>query len=708
MIYTLKTMQVYSCVSSIKIVDNKIYTLNTGNVLNIFSKKSFAELAKHILIQDSSQRHLYDKTYAISSNMYFYASKYSDKGGSLFLLKDDKIIEKAYLDFHDEPVSVSTFSNNSQLLAIGGEDGKVFFYDLNFEKSIFSFNPRSDAISSISFSKNDKFTCVAAYDKSIIIYNILSNKKIREVELSDAVEDSIFLDNSLKIIGITRDKKLFLYDEERVETLKYSDFEFRSWPSVIIEIGYKHLLVATRSDILYLINSETLEITKEIILTNIGVKTLAIDEDSLYIGYIDGSIEVIDTMSGYKEFELNLKINKFDVATSLIEKNSFLLAFEVALKYDTIWEQVLDMAKTHILKKDEEKALKLVKPFFFDKKKEQEYNFLNANKNDISHFVELVKSEKDILAFRFADEIKHLKNTKEYATIEKRWQRVYQTCKLMFEKENTESSQKAINTLKRYAVIASKRKEIDNLIKNYKNFITAYKLVKARSFKLYFLLVKKRPFLAEEELYNKVNQIGYQTYLKLLDFENKEEFEKATAIAKYLLDFTDFAEKATEHIELIKLKSELQKSIDNDDIGAVYDIVNSTLRLENYKPFINYHKKFNNKRVKALEFAKNGKTEDVYALLIEYLTIEYLINSIALVFKLSYLSEMKNVAETNFDFIHWIKTLERYNLIYGLDNEILSFAKEFKLEELLAKYRSKYEDKDFKNSVFYDSIVVFL
>ena len=706
MINLLNTIKLHASVSAIKTTDNAIYILDASYLLSVYSTDDYSAINKHLLIQEKDDRHIYDKSYAISSDFNTYASKYDDFSGILFSLNDSKLTKKDNLNFHDEAVCVSTFSHNSNLLAIGDEDGKVFFYDLIIEKLLFSFSPRADAISSISFSKNDKFTCIGSYDKSIIIYNIISNNKVAEIPLSDVVEDSIFLDDTIKIAGITRDKKLFIYSGINNKII-YADYEFDEWPTVIIKIGYNHLLIGTRGDTLYLVKSDTLEIAKAIKLQYIGVKTLAADDKSLYIGYIDGTIEVINTTYKHKEFEINLKNNKYKEATYLIEANIFLLTNKIIKKYDTVWEQVLDMAKAHLVEKNDEGALKLVTPFFFDKKKEEEYNFLNSNKNDIAHFMELVKKEKHILAFKFADEKTYLKYTKEYNEIENRFQKVYQTCKLMFDKNDLESSQKAIDTLKRYTTISSKKKQVENLITNYKDFIRVFKLVKARNFKLYHILVGKKPFLAEEELYNKVTQLGHQTYLKLLDLEQKEEFEKATTIAKYLLDFTTFKDKASQRISSIKSKIELKDYIDNDDIDAIYDAINNNNELENCKAFINYHMDFDDKRNKALQSAKDGKTNDVYVALSKYLNIDYLINSIALIFKLSYLSEMENSAKKDFDSIHWIETIARYHKIYGLDNEILSFAKEFKREDLLMQNSFNDEKQDFKNIDFYDSIIIF-
>jgi WD40 repeat protein len=248
----LYTLRMQGSVSSIKVVDDKIYAVDNKYNLSIYSNETFEIIERLSLIKDSTERHVYDKSYAISSNLDFYASPPSSSSGNLYYLKDIHVIKKSELSFHEEAVSYAEFSNNSELLAIGADDGVVYFYNLDYEKAILSFLPRSDAISSISFSKNDQHVSVGSFDKSIILYDIESNSEVANVSLSDVPEDVVFLNNKFKVAGITRDKKLFIYDNAD-GALNYLESSFDEWPTKIERIGSNHLLVSTRADILYLI-----------------------------------------------------------------------------------------------------------------------------------------------------------------------------------------------------------------------------------------------------------------------------------------------------------------------------------------------------------------------------------------------------------------------------------------------------------------------
>jgi glutaredoxin-related protein len=152
-----------------------------------------------------------------------------------------------------------------------------------------------------------------------------------------------------------------------------------------------------------------------------------------------------------------------------------------------------------------------------------------------------------------------------------------------------------------------------------------------------------------------------------------------------LLDFTNLKDKAAQRMEIINSKNNLQEYIKNDDTYGVYETIEQTKELENFKSFIKYHKIYDDTKQEALQSAKDGNTEIVHNTFDKYFEINYLEKSMSMVFKLSYLCEMKNAMDVNPASIHWLETVRRYTNTYGWDNEIISFQKEFGLEEKIMK-----------------------
>ena len=703
MIQFLASLKVPGSILRIEVVDDFIYILDNKFTLVIYSNNDFTLQNSYTLLSSQEDKHIYENTVAISKNLDFYHSYTNKTSGVLFRIKLDKIRQTPNIELNKRAVSFAKFSNNSKTLLIGGEDGRSCFYDLESQRSFFSLEARSDFISSASFSKNDKLVCIGGYDKAIKIHDIEKHKLLAEVDLSDTPEDIIFLEDESGVVGITRDKKLFYYllKEKR---LQYANMLFAEWPTSITKIGLNHVLVGTKGDLLYILNLNELQLVKRLTIDNFGAKSLKVDNDKLYIGYSNGKLKIIDLNHRYEEYKSALQSNKFAKATNLIRENIFLITKEISKKYDNVWEQVLDMAKDALLTQEVEKAHRIVKPFLWDKRKKDQFNALQINLKDIKHFEKLVEEKKYVLAYKFSDEKAFLQTQKTYQELEDAFHKQFQVAKTLFMKDTDEDIQRAKNIITPYIKITSKKDLIQSLILNYKIFVRSFKLIKARNFKVYFRLVKNNEFLQEEKLYEKVYEIGKQTYNKLLELEQKGDFQEASKLAYTLEDFIPFHHVLDEVKQSIHSKQELEKLIKEDDIHSIYNKIAYSTELELCPLFTEYHKKFELKKEEATVFANQGKSPQVKETLQDHINIEYLINSIAIIFKLSYLVEIELAMQNSPEHVNISATLQRYALLFGIDDELYLLAKKSNFYHLVPNYPPN--PTGYYSNNFYANIVV--
>lgn len=687
----------------VEIIQNNICILDNKYRLFIYSNETFNLVDNYVLLDSQEDKHIYENSLCISKNLDVYESLFKSSSGLIFNVKNHELIKSSSIELHKRNVSYAKFSQDSKTLLIGGEDGIVHFYDLESKRSQFSLEPRADFISCATFSHNAKLVCIGAYDKAIEIYNIYKHTVISRVEVSDTVEDVIFLDDDNSVIGITRDRRIFSYSIKNDELL-FGDTIFNEWPTSMVRVGFNHVLVGTKGDILYIFKIDDLMLLRKFRVDNFGVKTLKVDSRTLYIGYSNGELKIVNMDYLKKEFELNLKSNKFAKATSLMKSNIFLMTSEMVKTYDKVWPQVLDMAKDIMAEKDMQRAEKLAKPFFWDTKKKEEFMFLNANIANFKHFEDLVQRGSKIVAFKFADEKEYLKVTKSYKELEKDFNKTFQMAKILFSKDTPEAVTQAKETISPYLSIESKKSMINNLLLNYKVFVRSSKLIKVRNFKVYFNLVQKNAFLQEESLYSKVVEIGNQTYSKLLKIEHEGDFDKALEVADYLIDFTPFYDKVIEVEDTIDAKLELKELVEQDDTRAVYNLIAELDFLELSSIFSEYHKKFELQKEQATKYANEGNTPKVKELLSHYLSIEYLLNTITATFKLSYLVEIEVALKEHPDKVDLRLTLERYALIFGVDSQIQQLAKKLQFTQLLPDV--KEERTSFNIKDFFERVVV--
>lgn len=74
---------------------------------------------------------------------------------------------------HSNNMSCIAYSTDGQLIATGGEDGKVKLWNLHSGFCFITFHEHTSAISSIVFSGNKKFVVSASLDGTVRAFDVL-------------------------------------------------------------------------------------------------------------------------------------------------------------------------------------------------------------------------------------------------------------------------------------------------------------------------------------------------------------------------------------------------------------------------------------------------------------------------------------------------------------------------------------------------------
>ena len=702
----LSSLSALSSIIAMKITTDDIILLTNQYQLLIYSKHTFQIVLKKQISSKLATRHIYENSFAISCKGDLYLSLL-DSGKAVLLKYDESIKVIANINSNTKPISSAAFNNKATLLGIGGEDGKVFFYSLKDNKIVKSLKTRPDYISDIAFSDDGQFTIISSFNKTNTLYSFNVAKEQNSFFSDDVIEKSIFIENNTKIASICRNNKLLIYDID-TQMLYSSNFVFDEWPTTISKLNDKFILVATKGNQLYIIDYMRFDIFKTIELNNNGVVTLEIDSGRLYIGFIDGELKIIDILSQVEQFRLHLKLKKFDLASELIKNNIFLATDESVTEFDLAWPDILSDAKKLIINGKETDANLLVQAFFFDKLKEQEYRFCLGHIDDFNSFTQLIEEQKYVDAFILADNKEFLKKTKDFDSLEKHFTKIFHNAKLLFAREgNIQNIIKAKELLNKYTAVPSKKTLINNLITKHKIFSAAEKLIKERNFSQYFLLVKNNIFLQDEEIYNKVILIGNHTHAKLKIFEQENEYEKAIEVAYYLKDFLPLKKIMEETIISLQKKQFLVKKIQENDIAFVYNFILREPKFEIFIPFIKYHNLFLNLIAKSHEYAKIGDLANLKKMLNKYIKIKYTIHLVAQEFKLAYLAEIEQIMSHNkSESIDWLSTLQLYETIFGIDNELIYTSDRYELSNYISQLQNSNRFDGYLTIDFPDSIIV--
>jgi hypothetical protein len=703
MITVAKSVRVASSVLAMNGNEKILIIIDSSYNMYLLNKATFEIIKKIPITSKYGTRHPYDHSFSISSNLDILISSPSD--ARAFLMRfTEKLQAVKTMDYNDRVVSCSCFSSDSHIVTIGGQDGKTFLYDVDKKQLTGALKTVPDHISAIAYSADKRFVAISSFDKSTVIFNLECNVVVRRFKLEDfAIEEAIFVDGDTKIIGLTRHKSLVMYDIP-TRALTTSVFEVSDWPTQVVAMGPHHIVVATKGYDLYLINHYTFKITKVLTLENSGITHMLLQNHYLYLGYVDGQVDIINTHLYIKELTLHLRINEFKESTALIEKNPFLLTQEMVSKYDKLWPMTLEKVKQLLFEGKVDEALDMAKPFFLDPRKEEEYNFCLGHADIFEKLQEYIDKKSYLEAHSLCDDYPYLKNARVYELLDKQWTRLFQACKLLFIKNDPASHASAKATLRPYMAVPSKKVLIENLESEYKTYMKADELIRERNFKGYFDLVGYSPFLKYEEMYTRVLQIGNQTLEKLKILEGQGRYDDALKVAMYLKDFTPLREKITQTMEMLTIKKQMIVWIENNQILKIYECVDKYKDLEFFDPFIAFHKHFLDLQEKGWELAKLGRSAWIAKTFAPYVRAAYTMHTVGQIIKKSYLQEFKFACDTQRSEIDFERTIKQYMGLFGLDNELFYLARTEKFENML-KLDDKsgnergYETKEYPHSI---------
>ena len=430
MYYTLKSLYNNSPIVAFNIIDDKVLLLNNQYRFLVFDTKNYDVLYQKEISTSFESRHAYDTSMSISNTQELLLTQVKSLKSHLIKFTD-KLSNVATVSLHKGDISCSTFSHNAKMLTIGGEDGKAYIYSVEDKEVLRTFPRRPDYVSHISFSQDDKFISIHYFDNSNIIYSFDKGTIVHEYKSDNVVAKALFPKTNNASINITKDTKIFKYDFKEEKNIEL-DFSIDEWPSAILHLNEDFVILGTRSKYLYILDVSKQIIIAKLDLENIGVTSLFIDKEKLYINFIDGELRILDMANALEEFELSLKLKKFKEATQLLQKNIFLAIHPSARKYDEDWKDVLLKAKKSLAANEKKTAEDMVKPFLFDPKKEEQFLFCLGNVQDYKLLLNHIESRRYIDALVLVDEKDYLRQTKEYEALNKHFIKRIHDAKFLF------------------------------------------------------------------------------------------------------------------------------------------------------------------------------------------------------------------------------------------------------------------------------------
>ncbi len=701
MIHTKKLLHFNSAPVFIKHSRDNIDMIDNSYIHYHIDNQTF-EVQKKTAIQKNSIRHEYTKVFDISNDaLHAYPTKDTK---SLILIKSDNGLKIVSNEKLLEAVAIVKFSHNSKMLVVGSKNGDLWLYDVRLGKIIYTLAPRSDEISSIIFSKDDKLVSIASYDKRIEVYNTTNWHLDCTFEQDFVTEDMVFSSDNKNLYAVQRDGNILAFDLKNREVL-YNNNLGQHWLSTIET--YKsdnYAMVGARDNILLIVDLKTGKVIKTKLLQNQGLNSADFSSQSLLMAFADGSMLVCDMLKNRDETSVALKMEDYKKAKQLIDSNILLYLDGSIDELHKSGAKVLKQIITLIELGKIEEAVSAAEPFLDNEEFSEQFSLYMSQRSEIAQFIEAIEAKNFTTAYKLADEYEYIQELKKYQQLEEFWYKCFNEAKNMIAKNPNDGAAKirAKGKLQSFLNVSSKQKSIKNLLENTVVFFQADTFVREKKFIQFFKLCEEHKFLEDTKVYNKVISITQLLLANVNKSLQQKDYKNAILTARRLLSFTPVKEEASKHIKEIRVIEKFNIATQEKNLLSTFSLVHENEFLENLLEYKTIMKNFDKTNEDAKEHAVSGDIQQTFCAIDEYMDIDYLKDHIAFTLKLAYLNSIPSVSQEK--SVNWKKTFVNYIELYGKDQELKNIAIENGVLDIYESIQEDenckgYKDKSFKEGV---------
>lgn len=680
MVDTLKQLRATGSVLAIKPYVDGCFVID--NEYQHFSyDHDFIRVDENKLIEDTAPIHRYSHAISISSeDKIFLAKAKSSEGIVLNLLDKDEPAK--VVDRKEGYIEASDFSLDNSLASFGSQEGRTYIYSAEKMKHILTLPPKNDYISKVCFSDDNHYLLSSCFNCSNVIYDFYENKISAEFITASTLEDAIFIQGNRKLFYILRNGASGIYniEDKKIET---ENNTFTYWPtSIVTFLEDKYVLIGTKSKYLMLFDIEENALIAMEPLSFIGISSLSKKDEKLYVGFINGVVQVIDTAYCLDAFEVAYKVKDFDRLHQLVDKNVFLKLhpYYNELK-ESSWVETLPRIIELLSKGLHTNAKKLAAPYLHDETYQKIYLGLQKRTHDIIAFYKLIDKMKIKDAYMKVEKMPLLKYAPPYILLEKKWTAAFLQAKKLIKQGITEYK-RAYRLLDPFSRIPEKRDLILALVNQPEVFFDSEKEIEKQNFQGYFEYIKKHQFLEKTPLHAKVKLLGESYDVKLDKAEHQWDLKRMKYFSEILQYFPEYKNRSYLTITKLKAMKRVGDALKENNLADIFALMEQYGYINTYPEVRKIRQAYIEASRNAINYALVGDGKNVYRLLREYWDIQQCTSKVSTVMRLSFYNEMKKY-HTN-KKVDWPTSIGRYLERFGSDADIENLANDVGIGEMMA------------------------
>ena len=520
---------------------------------------------------------------------------------------------------------------------------------------------------------NEKnLVATACFDRTISIYDIDKNIEVVRFKTDEVAQNILFFENDAFVFAACRDGKGIVFDIKNETSLSVREY-FQEWPITMVPSrDRRHALVGTRDGYLHAIDLKHNHERFKVRVREIGISNLFVEEDYLFISYVDGMTEIYDINEGEEQIKSCILQQEYEEAREELNKNILLYLHPVIEMFDKAWGDAIAAVKKALLNDDLMLASKIASPFLFDPAKKEEFHALMADLEYVMEFKEAFDRKDFTLAYELAEKEPLLQNYPIYEQMENQWAKIVTAIKTLLQNDPESNNAKCLALLKPFMGIPAKRKTAKDIMDNAHVYIQAENAVAVKDFKEYYRLVKMRPFLKDTPMYKKLESLSLRILEKINELLRNEQYAEVVKLAKGSLHFTPIEAQLKEVMQEVTVRLKFIAAIKAGDLRTVYDVLEQYDQFSYLKEFMEVDEAFKKLVSDAMEQAFKGNSMEVYSMMNFYFEIPYRLDKAAQVMKISYLNEIAENKDS--EEVNWPVTFKNYIELYSKDAELKRIA----------------------------------
>ena len=707
-ILSIKEHRMFPVKSSLKLVGSVLGVATDKDSIicmdNFYNISTFSKDNKVIdkvlqLSKEVEPLHHFSKAVAISYTTSKIAMGFVKATKGVVVTTTPEIAPIAQLTWQKLAISKAAFSHEDDYLATGGEDGRVLLYSADNYQLVLSMPPLPDYISSIAFSQDER-----------LVFAVVKNDLVATIKTESLIEDAFFYADNTRLFCVTKEGQTLIYDVLEQKFIKENLLK-GAWLTRCRPIaGEEFALVGAKDKQLRIIDLSDNTLSDSIALEHSGITTMRVEDNLLYLGFSDGTIDIADLNEAKEEMLELLNNNDLKGALGLIQsKNIFLQTLkEYRTKLETLWKEMLAKAIDLLAKDQLQEATAVVEPFMLDQRKREEFDYYWQQKEAVAKFMDAIEAKNYMEAYKLVEQNAYLKETVAYAKLEETWEKSFEVSKRLLFQDPQGNLVKAQDLLRPFVTVKSKKDVAMTLLRNSDKFVQADKEYKAKNFVEYFKLCDRLPFLKETLIYRSAMLIGDQIAQHVNACENQNDYTKALEICKLLASMSPFKTLADEKAKTIQIKLDFAQACKERKLADAFKMAETYFELRSMPEYKKLYDDFKRYEKIAFGFAATGNGKATLDNLKDYLYIEYWRDKIAAILKIAYLSEFmlnapgKEGAQPD---ICWKETFQYYIERYGKDEEIKKLANEIGLQDVLDSIPFDGNPKGYLTTIVADSLL---